>query len=413
MSSVRLNSVQKKLVLTSGLLVGAALLWPGQQDKVNPPVAVPLELNSVAEDTARLIAAISGKPDFEFVVEKGDTLSSLFQRAGVDQQTMYRVLEADLNILALDTLQPGNKLEFYLDDHKQLTRMELYFSPARQVEFIVESDGSYRHREIIHEGYWRNREISGDIQGSFYVSAQRKGLTAAEIQRVEELLQDKLNFARELRAGDTFNVLLSDQFVDADPTGNTRVLAVQIGNGSRQINAFMADDGQFYDEQGHSLARAFQRYPLERKYRISSSFNPTRKHPVTGRVSPHNGTDFAVSTGTKVLSPGDGVVSLVTNHRYAGKYIVIDHGSKYRTRYLHLSKTLVKRGQKVSRGQLIGLSGNTGRTTGPHLHYEFMINGRPVNAMTAKIPMAQSLTKAEMDTFAARVYSYKMQMGLV
>ncbi|MCF1427201.1 MAG: peptidoglycan DD-metalloendopeptidase family protein [Shewanella sp.] len=409
----RLPLASKKVLLTSGLLVGAALMWPGQQDKVNIPVAVPLELNSVTEDTARLIDAISGKPDFEFVVEKGDTLSSLFQRAGVDQQTMYRVLEADLNILALDTLRPGNRLQFYLDKQNRLTRLELYFNPARQVEFILESDGSYRYRELIQEGYWRNREISGDIQGSFYLSAQRKGLTAAEIQRVEELLQDKLNFTRDLRAGDTFNVLLSEQFVDAEATGDTRVLAVQISNGNRQINAFMADDGQFYDEQGHSLARAFQRYPLEKKYPISSGFNPNRRHPVTGKVVPHNGTDFAVPSGTKILSPGDGVVRLVANHRFAGKYIVIEHGDKYSTRYLHLSKSLVKQGQKVSRGQLIALSGNTGRTTGPHLHYEFRINGRPVNAMTAKIPMAQSLVKDELDTFLAHVHSYKMQMGLV
>lgn len=413
MSFNRLPNLHKRVLLASGLVIGAAIMWPSSRESLPKPVAVPVDITAALPDTRELVEAIAGKPDFEFVVAKGDTLSSLFERAGVDQQTMYKVLEADLNILALDTLQPGNQLQFFLDSQNKLTRLELYFNPARQVEFIVEADGSFRHKEIIHDGYWRNRDITGDIQGSFYLSAQRKGLTAAEIQRVEELLQDKLNFARDLRAGDTFHVLLADQFVEADPTGNTRVLAVQIGNGSRQINAFMADDGQFYDEQGHSLARAFQRYPLERKYRISSSFNPNRKHPVTGRVSPHNGTDFAVPTGTKIVAPGDGVVTLVTNHRYAGKYIVIDHGGKYRTRYLHLSKSLVKKGQKVSRGQLIALSGNTGRTTGPHLHYEFMINGRPVNAMTAKIPMAQSLSKAELDTFEAKVYSYKMQMGLV
>ena len=102
----------------------------------------------------------------------------------------------------------------------------------------------------------------------------------------------------------------------------------------------------------------------------------------------------------------------MTNHRFAGKYIVIDHGNKYRTRYLHLSKFLVHKGQRVSRGQVIGLSGNTGRVTGPHLHYEFHINGRPVDSMKAKIPMASKLSSKEMSEFSQIVNVRKMMMGI-
>ncbi|MDW2276950.1 peptidoglycan DD-metalloendopeptidase family protein, partial [Vibrio sp. 1074] len=124
-------------------------------------------------------------------------------------------------------------------------------------------------------------------------------------------------------------------------------------------------------------------------------------HPVTGRVAPHNGTDFAVPTGTPVVSTGDGTVIMTRKHPYAGNYVVVEHGNKYKTRYLHLSKILVKKGQKVSRGQRIGLSGKTGRVTGPHLHYELIEYGRPVNAMRANIPMASSVPKKEMATFIA------------
>ena len=137
---------------------------------------------------------------------------------------------------------------------------------------------------------------------------------------------------------------------------------------------------------------------------MSSGFNPRRKHPVTGRISPHNGTDWATPTGTPIVSTGDGVVIMTRKHPYAGNYVVIEHGSRYKTRYLHLSKILVRKGQKVSRGQRIGLSGATGRVTGPHIHYELIDRGRPVNALTANIPMAQSVPKSQMVEFERNRY---------
>lgn len=408
-----LPTLHKKLLLSSGLLVGAALLWPGTHEVT--PQRIPLHLDIEAllpqAGTEPSVVEVAG-PDFERVIQSGDTLSVLFQKAGVGQQTMYKVLEADLDILALDTLQPGNRIRFWIDEQGNLTQLELYFNAAHQVLFKRFDDGSYGVEEINIEGVWQNRIVSGEIQGSFYRSAQRVGLSAAEIQKIESLLKEKLNFARDLRAGDHFSVLMNDQYIEGESTGVSQVLGLRIQNGRNEITAFQSTDGNFYDEKGQSLARAFQRIPLEKRYRISSSFNPNRRHPVTGRVSPHNGTDFAVPIGTKVVAPGDGVVTLVTNHRFAGKYIVIEHGNKYRTRYLHLSKPLVHKGQRVSRGQVIALSGNTGRSTGPHLHYEFHVNGRPVNAMKADIPMASQLSKEQMREFSQLVSTRKMMMDL-
>jgi murein DD-endopeptidase len=153
------------------------------------------------------------------------------------------------------------------------------------------------------------------------------------------------------------------------------------------------------------------RYPTERKFRLSSPFNPNRKHPVTGRVRPHNGTDFATPIGTPILATGDGVVTRVQNHPYAGLYIVIEHGQKYRTRYLHLSKSLVSKGQTVSRGQKIALSGNSGRSTGPHLHYELHISGRPVDAMRAPIPVAEAVGDKDRVAFNELRNRILAQMG--
>ncbi|KFZ38033.1 peptidase M23 [Shewanella mangrovi] len=412
-----LPSLHRKTLLITGFCLAAAMLWPNSQSGHIASVGnrIPLELDFsrfIPQHGGEMAEVVTNAPSFVHKIESGDTLSALFSQAGVDQQTMYKVLEADLNILALDTLMPGNRISFWTDEQQQLTKLELHFNAARQVVFSRYDDGSYEVKEINVPGNWQDRIVSGAINGSFYRSAEKVGLSAGEIQRVEMLLKDKVNFARDLRAGDTFSVLLKDQFVEGESTGNSQLLGISIHNGRNDITAFQDADGNFYDENGASLVRAFQRYPLARAYRVSSGFNPHRHHPVTGRTSPHNGTDFATPIGTKVEATGDGVVKLVTNHPYAGRYVVIEHDSKYTTRYLHLSKVMVHKGQRVSRGQVIALSGNTGRVTGPHLHYEFHINGHPVNPLTAKIPMASHLDKKQLLAFKSLVEQRRHIMNL-
>ncbi|MCH1931625.1 peptidoglycan DD-metalloendopeptidase family protein [Shewanella sp. A25] len=412
-----LSSAHKNILLVGGLLIGAAMLMPNANHVVPTAQRIPvaLDIESILPQASAPEASqpiIDNTPHFERVIESGDTLSALFTKAGVDQQTMYKVLEADLNILALDTLLPGNRIQFWLDNDGQLQKLELYFNAARQVVFARYEDGSFNVEEVNVEGVWQNRIVTGDIKGSFYVSAQKMGLAAGDIQRIEDLLKEKMNFARDLRAGDTFSVLVNDQYVEGEPTGSSQILGVSIKTGRSEISAYQHTDGSYYDAKGRSLVRAFQRIPLAKQPRMSSRFNPTRKHPITGRISPHNGTDFSLPIGTKVIAPGDGVVSLVTDHQFAGKYIVIEHGSKYRTRYLHLSKALVRKGQRVTRGQVIALSGNTGRSTGPHLHYEFHVNGRAVDPMKADIPMSSQLANQEMNDFTRIVQARQALMNL-
>ncbi|CAM2771696.1 peptidoglycan DD-metalloendopeptidase family protein [Shewanella amazonensis] len=410
-----LPSFHKRLLLVGGLLVGVSVMWPTAQQPVVGRIPIALDIESLLPQVSEAplpLAASESVADFDHLIVSGDTLSGLFSRAGVDQQTMYKVLEADMNILALDTLMPDNRIKFWLDEKGDLQKLELYFSPARQVVFSRFEDGSFNVDEIVVDGLWQNRIASGEIRGSFYVSAQRVGLSAAEITKIESLLKEKMNFARDLRAGDTFSVLVNDQYVEGLATGTSQILGIQIKSGKREITAFQHTDGNFYDAKGHNLARAFQRVPLDKSFRMSSRFNPVRKHPVTGRVSPHNGADFATPIGTKVVAPGDGVVTMVTDHKFAGKYIVIEHGNKFRTRYLHLSKSLVRKGDRVSRGQVIALSGNTGRSTGPHLHYEFHVNGRPVDPMKVPLPTSTQLNSAELSEFISLVRSRQMLMDL-
>ncbi|KHD26325.1 peptidase M23 [Vibrio caribbeanicus] len=359
--------------------------------------------SQIVSDILQTEQEIVDLPDYEYTVQPGDNLSTIFDQLGFGYSQLMNVMATDLNYLALDTLKPGNVLRFWKGEHDSiLEKMELEFSLVESAVYTRLDDGSYSFEDVKIPGQWGSFALVGDIRGSFSQSAYALGLSSNEINQVVSLLKEKINFSRDLRAGDKFEVVQSKQFVDGVFTGNRELQAVKIVNRGRELTAYLHTDGQYYDKNGESLQRAFQRKPVNGGYRLSSHFNPHRKHPVTGRVSPHNGTDWATPTGTPIVSTGDGVVIMTRKHPYAGNYVVIQHGSRYKTRYLHLSKILVRKGQKVSRGQRIGLSGATGRVTGPHIHYELLDRGRAVNAMKANIPMASSVPKKEMAAFKQR-----------
>ncbi len=337
-------------------------------------------------------------------IKPGDNLSAIFDSVNISQTVMLQIVAADESLLALDILRPGNTLTFTLDKKtRQLMQLELFIHPAHQVVYRRVDNNSFEYKEIVLQGTWKTQLLDSDIEGSFYQSALLAGLSDQEAGNITYLFKRKVDFRRDIRAGDRFQVVRSLQLIDGKLTGQSHIEAVRIFSRDHQYSAFLFEDGNYYDEKGESLARAFQRYPFRGHHRISSPFNLTRLHPITKRIAPHKGVDFAMPVGTPVYSTGDGVVTRVKNHPYAGKYIEIKHDGRYLTRYMHLSRIMVKRGEKVSRGERIALSGNTGRSTGPHLHYEIHIKGRAVNPITAKIPMVAAIPKSKYKLFKHRV----------
>ncbi|MFA0556470.1 peptidoglycan DD-metalloendopeptidase family protein [Vibrio sp. 10N.222.55.A1] len=343
-----------------------------------------------------------------YFVKVGDTLSNIFESWNLPYETVHKIMEADLESLKLDTIKPGDHLELLVDgESKQLVELVFHESLVEQAAFTRNDDGSFSYQFHEIPGEWKEKLYAGSVHGSFSTSAYKAGLTTNQIANITRTLKDKVNFARELRAGDSFNVLVKEQYTDDHLTGKTEIQGISIQLRNREVAAFLAPDGLFYDREGNSLEQAFDRYPVDRKFRrITSSFNPTRRHPVTGRISPHNGTDFATSVGSPIYSTGDGRVVALRDHPYAGKYLVIEHNSVYTTRYLHLSRFLVKKGQQIKRGQKIALSGATGRITGPHLHFEVLVRGRAVDAMKANLPMASSIMPKDRKEFLARIASF-------
>ena len=376
--------------------------------QAGPSVASPQ--NTTVSKSPSLYPDFSDNKEVSLMIKAGDTLSEIFSNENISAATLQDILEADAEHIRLANLLPGQEIRLLINPQGELLALKVIIDRANTLSFVLK-DGEYISKLDTKKGEWRNNYYQGTVTGSFYVSAKRSGLTSSQIQQISNALQDKFDFSRQLRAGDSFNVLVAKQYIEGSYSFESEVLAVIIKTRSKNYTAFLNEDGRYYDKDGMGLTKAYRRYPVNGRPRISSPFNPRRLHPITKRIRPHNGTDFAVPVGTNVYSIGDGVVLRAGYHPAAGNYIVIKHGRKYTTRYLHLSKRLVKQGQHVAMGQIIAKSGNTGSSTGAHLHYEFHINGKPVDAMKVSLPLSQEVAANKMKAFKARRDLALKEMG--
>lgn len=326
------------------------------------------------------------------IVESGETFAVLAQnKLGLGYSEVLALLEDLPDPRMLTHWRAGNSFDYQLDENQRLLSLRM-MKNARDGVLLEREAEQYAITAIERQGEPVQRLYAGSVSGSFARSAQATGLTSSSVTELTRLLEKKLDFRRDSRRGDRFQVLVESDMIDGE-TLDSRVLAVKYDGERMDLTVVRnATDDNFYTPEGSSLDPAFARYPFEGNYRLSSNFNPRRLHPVTGRVSPHNGTDFAMPIGTPIIAPANGRVERVGNHHAAGRYIVVRHDNGYRTRYLHLSRPLVSQGERIEMGERIALSGNTGRSTGPHLHYEVIVNNTPVNAMTVDLPENTSLS---------------------
>ncbi|WP_434355910.1 murein DD-endopeptidase MepM [Parasalinivibrio latis] len=435
----RLPLNKKRILISLGLVVGAAVIWQPEHSLFSTPnigtehrgrvdinladsAKVPLaniDSEPVGENIAPDDPALSVPKDdldkqlsedkvvqHSHTVSSGESLSSIFSQYGISNSELYDLTKAYPDVAGL---RVGQDLSWTLDKKGELESLTIQRDRKTKDIYSFAND-KINHEQDIAKGEFRPVILAGRVTSSFYQQARSAGLTPNQIQTLVKALQWRFDLGRQARKGDKFAVELSREYIDGDPVGSGDVQSLLYQSGNDQIFIHRNKDGKFYDADGHSLQRAFNRLPTAKRYRISSSFNPHRHHPITGRIAPHNGTDFAVPLGTPVLATGDGVVVKAQHHRLAGNFVVIKHGREYITRYLHLSKILVKPGQHVKMGQKIALSGNTGRSTGPHLHYELHKNNRPVNPMTVSLPQASPVPRSQLNAYEAEALASKQRL---
>ncbi|HHF6641110.1 TPA: murein DD-endopeptidase MepM [Haemophilus influenzae] len=345
--------------------------------------------------------AIRITDQFSYTVTEGDTLKDVLVLSGLDDSSVQPLITLDPE---LAHLKAGQQFYWILDKNDNLGYLNWLVSEKEERIYERLEDGKFKRQVIEKKSIWRKEVLKGEIQNSLNSSLREKGLDTRQISQLSNALQWQVSL-RKLKKGTQFAILVSREYLGDKLTGQGNVEALRISSGGKNYYAVQAANGRYYNQQGETLGKGFARYPLQRQARVSSPFNPNRRHPVTGRIRPHKGVDFSVSQGTPVIAPADGIVEKVAYQAGgAGRYVMLRHGREYQTVYMHLSKSLVKAGQTVKKGERIALSGNTGISTGPHLHYEFHINGRAVNPLTVKLPGTNSgMTSAERKQFLVRV----------
>jgi len=354
-------------------------------------LAVPVVTESIVQTAETTIPQEDNSLEWISIeVKKGDNLSALFKRAKVDANTMQAVLDSGKNARNLTRLFPGAQVEFGLNNEGQLQELRHNLSNLKTLLVSRGADGKFSAKELQKEIEVRTEVVAGIISGSFWNSAQNAGLSDAQINDLANVFGYDIDFALDIRSGDSFSVLFERQYAEGQFIGNGAILAAQFQNQGQVYQAVRHTDGNFYKPDGGSMRQAFLRAPVNFRY-VSSNFNPRRLHPVLGTVKAHNGVDYVAPMGTPIMAAGDGKVTESSMKGANGNYVVIQHSNGIVTKYLHLSKRDVKRGDKVKQGDIIGRLGATGRVTGAHLHYEFVVGGVHRNPRTVKLPQAEPL----------------------
>jgi murein DD-endopeptidase MepM/ murein hydrolase activator NlpD len=351
------------------------------------------ELNS--EQTAEKL------PEYDLVdyqVKNGDNLAIIFKRAGFSAQTLYKLVNTNAETRKLTKIHPGEVLSFATAKNDTLAQLRYVISKTDTLFVTLNDEGNYDTSIDSKEIETLTKTAGGEISSSFWTSAIAAGLSERQIMNFADIFGWDVDFANDIRKDDQFGLIYESHYVDGEFIGTGKIIAAEFVNQGQRFTAIRHTDGSFYTPEGRSMKKAFLRAPVSFKY-ISSSFNPRRLHPVTGQVRAHRGIDFAARTGTPVVASGNGKVIKAGYSKYNGNYVFIRHGSQYVTKYLHLNKRLIKTGQKVKQGERIGTVGSTGRVTGAHLHYEFLVNGVHRNPKTVKLPKSEPLPRSELAKF--------------
>jgi len=337
------------------------------------------------------------------VVANGDTLSTIFAKVGLPSSVMHAVLSSSQDAKQFSRLKIGQTLDFQLTENGELASLRSKLNSLETLVLERTDDGFVFKKEQIKP------EVSsvyarGEIDSSLFLAAKRAGLSHNLTMDLANVFGYDIDFALDIRKGDSFEVIYEEKTVDGKPVGTGNILAARFTNRGKTYSAvrYTSKDGvtSYYNADGTSMRKAFIRTPVDFA-RISSRFSNGRKHPILNKIRAHKGVDYAAPHGTPIKSAGDGKVLLAGRKGGYGNTVVIQHGQRYRTLYAHMQGFAkgVRNGATVKQGQIIGYIGTTGLSTGPHLHYEFQVDGVHVDPLGLKLPMADPIAQNEKSRF--------------
>lgn len=386
-------------------------------EALNPAGPIPLSGPLPDPGTGETPTTTAPEPSLnrkQFTVRSGDSLSRLFKRAGLTDRDLYELMDQAPEASALRRIMPGHEVTFGVDDQGQLQELLYQRDRLRSLRFARGSEG-FRTEQLERKPDVQVAYRRATIDSSLFMAGQRAGMSDNLTMKLAGIFGWDIDFILDIRRGDSFSVLFEEHFLDGEKIGNGAILAAEFTNRGETYRAVRYvdanGDANYFTPNGRSMRRAFLRTPVEFT-RISSPFNPNRRHPVLNTIRAHEGTDYAAPHGTPVKASGDGKIRFAGRKGGYGKTIIVQHGQTYRTLYAHLRgfRRGIGHGSRVKQGQTIGYVGSSGLATGPHLHYEFHVNGAVRDPQTVELPQADSIPETEMARFETQVQPILAQM---
>ncbi len=393
---------------------------PSIKPKLKTPEQVPAETTKLEMDkgykpSAELTKTLSTKEKWRTVtVKDGDNLSLIFSRLAISKNDLYQILSLGDDTQSLKQLKPGQvlRLKFENSHIEEL----VHESDLTHTLKVIKSDDEFKAKVIEELPEIKVATSSGTIQDSLFLSGQKAGLSDNVIMQMFGIFGWDIDFVLDIRKDDAFHVVYEELYKNGEKIKDGKILAVEFVNQGKAFKAVRYIDSEeqpgYYTEQGKSMKKAFLRTPVNFT-RISSHFNLSRKHPVLNKIRAHKGVDYAAPLGTPIKSTGNGKVIFVGVQNGYGNTVIIKHGGKYTTLYAHLSRFSrgLKKGKRVEQGQTIAYVGKSGLATGPHLHYEFRVNGAHRNPLTVDLPKSLPLPEKYMPDFRQKTKSLLTQLA--
>ena len=415
-----LPKTRKARVLSAGAVflsvcafgaVGVAPIAPDPSDLPVTSVAQDLELPNLADQIAAL-----QQNEQQFIheerIRRGDSLGSLFTRLGIEDAQAQKFVRSDKLAKRLLSLQTGKRIQAETDENGLLLSMRATISDgkggdARTItvqrkgeEFVALEAPAKLERRV----EMRSREIVSSLYAATDANVDGGSIPDSIVGQIIEMFSTNIDFRSDVKRGDRFNVVYETFWLDGELIKTGRILAGEFVNRGTSYQSVWYEDpvskqGGYYSLDGKSLKKAFLKSPLQYS-RVSSGFS-MRKHPISGKFKAHKGVDFAAATGTPIRAVADATVDFAGNGNGYGNMVVLKHWSNYSTAYAHMSRIApgMRKGAKISQGQVIGYVGSTGWATGPHLHYEFRVAGVAKDPNKFKSLAQQPLNQAELARF--------------
>ena len=401
-----------KAVVGCSIVVLLVALWPsqGRSVVVEVPAAIEIaDIPSVVTEPALKLVTETVKP--------GDTLSAVFERGGAGVSILYKLISDPEIKKPIEKIYPGQEFVFKFDEDSVLKEVSFNESPVVSYNLSINEDKTGSIVKIERTPDIHTKYAKAVINDSLFMAGLDAGLSDNMIMQLATIYGWDIDFALDIRSGDEFSLLYEENYLNGEKLSDGPIVAARFINNGREITAIRYTDASgrtdYFSPDGNSMRKAFLRTPLD-VFRISSSFNPNRKHPVLNKIVAHKGTDYAAPVGTPIKATGDGKIIKAYYSATYGNVVIIQHGESIRTLYAHMSKfsKYAKTGNRIKQGQVIGYVGATGRVTGAHLHFEFQVNGVHKNPQTVKLPTAQPLAKEYMEDFKKYASNVNGQLGV-